>query len=384
MDRPRRAAHDPAPLAREAAARGRAGRSAGAGAIRDHLAGRRQAPARRRCAARRDRTAAGCADCRLDHREPRFSRRASTRTTPATSTRSWRPERSSGLASSRSANATEGLRCISPITLRSCLPPEDVRLKADATRTRDTTAAAILDYLDAHGASFFGQLHEAAGGGYPGGNGRGLVGPRLARPRSRTTRSTRCARSPRRERRAGVSSAQPRAVFRSRRLVPPAAEGRWSLVRRAESKSSTTRWATRRGPTAVEPAGHPDTRGRRQREPAGRLRRRLSRAEGDGGTRPDPTRVFRRRARRDAVRAPGRSRSAAVASDARRRAGSRRAVSHRPIQSVRHGPQGAGVRPGRTARLHAHGRRVGDPCRRHAGRVSRSGRPAAVDVASRD
>ena len=47
------------------------------------------------------------------------------------------------------------------------LPPEDVRLKADATRTRDTTAAAILEYLDAHGASFFGQLHEAAGGGYP-------------------------------------------------------------------------------------------------------------------------------------------------------------------------------------------------------------------------
>jgi ATP-dependent helicase Lhr and Lhr-like helicase len=123
------------------------------------------------------------------------------------------------------------------------LPPEDVRLKPDATRTRDTTAAAILEYLDAHGASFFGPLHETAGGGYPAETvaalwdlvWRGLI----TNDTFHAVRAFTAARAPRRRVKRPAAP-----VFRSRRLVPPAAEGRWSLVRRAESKSSTTRWAT--------------------------------------------------------------------------------------------------------------------------------------------
>ncbi len=122
------------------------------------------------------------------------------------------------------------------------LPPEDVWLKPDATRTRDTTAAAILEYLEAHGASFFGQLHEATGGGYPAGPvaalwdlaWRGLI----TNDTFHALRAFTAARAPRRRVKRPAAP-----VFRSRRLVPPAAEGRWSLVRRAGSKSSTTRWA---------------------------------------------------------------------------------------------------------------------------------------------
>jgi ATP-dependent Lhr-like helicase len=45
-----------------------------------------------------------------------------------------------------------------------------VRLKADTTDDRDLPAreTAILEALNSSGASFFGPLHEAVGGGYPG------------------------------------------------------------------------------------------------------------------------------------------------------------------------------------------------------------------------
>ena len=94
-----------------------------------------------------------------------------------------------------------------------------------------------------HGASFFAALHEAAGGGYPaetvnalwslGGEGASL-----------TTHCNRC--EPSRTRQAGGAARSPLAnsVFRSRRLVPASAEGRWSLIRRNPSSSSSgaTEW----------------------------------------------------------------------------------------------------------------------------------------------
>src|SRR5437762_11424652 len=47
------------------------------------------------------------------------------------------------------------------------LPPE-VRSNADtATPKPSARERAIVDYLQSHGASFFGPLHEAVGGGYP-------------------------------------------------------------------------------------------------------------------------------------------------------------------------------------------------------------------------
>jgi ATP-dependent helicase Lhr and Lhr-like helicase len=92
---------------------------------------------------------------------------------------------------------------------------------------------AIVDYLRANGASFFSALHDAAGGGYPAETvdaiwslvWRGALTNdtfhalrAFTRPPERRTRKARPSGTP-----AG-------RVFRSRRLAPPAAEGRWSLL----------------------------------------------------------------------------------------------------------------------------------------------------------
>ena len=104
----------------------------------------------------------------------------------------------------------------------------------------------LLAVLESTGASFFDSLHEAAGSGYPGETiealwslvWRGLITndslhalrAYIARPES--------ARTPRRY--------QTGAVFRSRRTVPPTAQGRWSVlpVRPADQSGETVRRAT--------------------------------------------------------------------------------------------------------------------------------------------
>jgi ATP-dependent Lhr-like helicase len=87
--------------------------------------------------------------------------------------------------------------------------------------------AALVAALAAHGASFFGPLHEAAGGGFPQETvdalwnlvWKGLVtNDALHALRAYVAGPERGRRLPRDQR------------FRSRRLVPPTAEGRWSLV----------------------------------------------------------------------------------------------------------------------------------------------------------
>ncbi|MQA29708.1 MAG: DEAD/DEAH box helicase [Luteitalea sp.] len=106
---------------------------------------------------------------------------------------------------------------------------------------------AILDCLRARGASFFGPLHEAVGGGYPAETvdavwslvWGGLITNDTLHALRAFTRS-RAVR--RRKLRRGEATA-----FRSRRLVPPAGEGRWSLIRPERtgpgSKSDATAWA---------------------------------------------------------------------------------------------------------------------------------------------
>jgi ATP-dependent Lhr-like helicase len=101
------------------------------------------------------------------------------------------------------------------------LPPPSTDPLSDRDR-------AIVEWLGQEGASFFGPLHEAAGGGFPGETidalwqlvWRGLVTNDTFFPlRAFTARPGRQGRR------------DARAAFRSRRLVPPAAEGRWTLVR---------------------------------------------------------------------------------------------------------------------------------------------------------
>ncbi|HUK33455.1 MAG TPA: hypothetical protein VLV86_06080 [Vicinamibacterales bacterium] len=94
---------------------------------------------------------------------------------------------------------------------------------------RDPRETAILDHLRAHGASFFGPLHEAAGGGYPGETvtalwtmvWQGLI----TNDTFHALRAFTQSRTPRRRQRSPVAQA-----FRSRRSAPPSTEGRWTIV----------------------------------------------------------------------------------------------------------------------------------------------------------
>ena len=172
---------------------------------------------------------------------------------------------------------------------------------------------------------------------------------------SPTTRSTRCARSRDRAHRAGASKAAHVEVtaFRSRRLAPPSAEGRWTLVaastsrdgRQASARSAkavalrdTHQMGRRRHAAAARAPRRRHARsggGRRRRR---RLRHRLSRAERHGRDRAHPPRLFRRRPRRDAVRDARRARSAAIAARCAGRC--RRSRSWpRPIPRTRTAPR---------------------------------------------
>jgi ATP-dependent Lhr-like helicase len=121
--------------------------------------------------------------------------------------------------------------------LSTLLPPDVLAGKRnEGLSGRD---AQIVAYLHRHGASFFGPIHEAAGGGFPQETvdaiwdlvWRGLV-------TNDTLHALRAyAAPPERARRA----ARPPA-FRSRRLIPPSAEGRWAVV--GAAAASTTTWAT--------------------------------------------------------------------------------------------------------------------------------------------
>jgi ATP-dependent Lhr-like helicase len=99
--------------------------------------------------------------------------------------------------------------------------------------------AQILAWLTRHGASFFGPLHEAAGGGFPQETvdalwslvWKGLVTNDTLHPLRAYASAPERARRP--------SRATP---FRSRRLIPPSAEGRWSAVGVAE-RAAPTAWA---------------------------------------------------------------------------------------------------------------------------------------------
>jgi ATP-dependent Lhr-like helicase len=107
---------------------------------------------------------------------------------------------------------------------------------------------ALVTYLERYGASFFADLHDGVGGGYPGetleaiwnlvwrGQLRndGMAALRAYCARSApSTRSTKAARTGR-----------PQVGFRSRRTTPPTAQGRWSMQSAAfETSRSTTAWS---------------------------------------------------------------------------------------------------------------------------------------------
>jgi ATP-dependent Lhr-like helicase len=124
------------------------------------------------------------------------------------------------------------------------------RLRAPAGRTPSGSPSEqdqarstdILEYLREHGASFFAAIHEGTGGGFPQETvdalwdlvWQGLVtNDTLHALRAYSRTEDRQARRRDRSR-----------PFRSRRLVPPSAEGRWSLLPTARAtKATNTEWA---------------------------------------------------------------------------------------------------------------------------------------------
>jgi ATP-dependent Lhr-like helicase len=102
---------------------------------------------------------------------------------------------------------------------------------------------AIVAHLDSQGASFFTAAHEASGGGYPAETvdalwdlvWKGII-------TNDTFHALRAfTRPPERRQRKPAGSRS----FRTRRIAPPSAEGRWSLVRdRAGRAVSPTEWST--------------------------------------------------------------------------------------------------------------------------------------------
>ncbi|HEX9365726.1 MAG TPA: DEAD/DEAH box helicase, partial [Vicinamibacterales bacterium] len=104
---------------------------------------------------------------------------------------------------------------------------------------------AIVTFLRTHGASFFAALHDAAGGGFPGETvdalwdlvWKGLMTNDTFHALRAFTKAP--ARRPRKRERGGGGS------FRSRRMAPPSAEGRWSLVAdRVPVPANDTQWST--------------------------------------------------------------------------------------------------------------------------------------------
>jgi ATP-dependent Lhr-like helicase len=98
---------------------------------------------------------------------------------------------------------------------------------------------AIVTHLESEGASFFAALHEATGGGYPGETVEALWDLVWKGVLTNDTfHALRAFTRPpeRRQRKPAL-----RRSFRSRRVAPPSAEGRWSLTRdRASEKTSPT------------------------------------------------------------------------------------------------------------------------------------------------
>jgi ATP-dependent Lhr-like helicase len=120
--------------------------------------------------------------------------------------------------------------------LTTLLPPE--ALGGRRTEGLSGRETPIVAFLHRHGASFFGPLHEAAGGGFPQETvdaiwdlvWKGLL-------TNDTLHALRAyASPPERTRRPGRGT-----TFRSRRLIPPSAEGRWTVV--PAPSSTPTTWA---------------------------------------------------------------------------------------------------------------------------------------------
>ena len=125
------------------------------------------------------------------------------------------------------------------------------RARRRAHRRADRPRNAIVAYLHRNGASFFGPLHEAAGGGFPQETVDAfwdLVWKGLVTNDTLHALRAYCVA-------AGAHAAArhgPR-TFRSRRLIPPSAEGRWTRRASCRPRRPPT-WATAMAQSAARRA----------------------------------------------------------------------------------------------------------------------------------
>ena len=139
------------------------------------------------------------------------------------------------------------MRLAGPNRLRSQselrrVPPQPEAKAEEPGPAPHGRAVDVRDYLRDHGASFFAAIHQGTGEGFPqetvdalwelvwrGEVTNDTLHPLRALIRPADSRSTRRTRA---------------TPFRSRRLVPPTAEGRWSVVSRTPAtKASATEWS---------------------------------------------------------------------------------------------------------------------------------------------
>jgi ATP-dependent Lhr-like helicase len=114
-------------------------------------------------------------------------------------------------------------------------PPGDLTTRSGRARPDETQSGGlshreqqILDCLATRGASFFAPLHDAVGAGYPAETVDALWN--LVWRRLVTNDTIHALRAFTRARTTSRRRHREGAAFRSRRLAPPSAEGRWALV----------------------------------------------------------------------------------------------------------------------------------------------------------
>ena len=119
-----------------------------------------------------------------------------------------------------------------------------------ATAAAVSKEAAIVEYLKGHGASFFQDLHDGVGGGYPGETLEalwGLVWKGLLTNDGMAALRAYCERPASSSSRKPARRVNQQAVFRSRRTTPPTAQGRWALngaafAQERRLRSGVMRW----------------------------------------------------------------------------------------------------------------------------------------------
>jgi ATP-dependent helicase Lhr and Lhr-like helicase len=119
-------------------------------------------------------------------------------------------------------------------------------MPASSSETRNREDE-IVEYLKRHGASFFQDLHDGVGGGYPGETLEALwslVWKGLITNDGMAALRAYCERPSTSNSRKPARRVNQQAVFRSRRTTPPTAQGRWALNAAAFAEQrSATEWS---------------------------------------------------------------------------------------------------------------------------------------------